>query len=133
MKLNVNGNSMFPYLQDNELVKVEPVGAEQPRKGDIVVFERNGQLIAHRLIKKKDNHYITKGDFCLKRDEPFSSDLLIGQITAIFRGDKVIVLNRFKHRLAGILLVRLEHVLPWIIRILRKLRIINFSTENFNN
>ncbi len=56
----VNGNSMLPALEDGDCIVVLPVNPL--KKGDIIVYEREGELIVHRIVEKCRNYVITKGD-----------------------------------------------------------------------
>jgi len=52
--------SMYPTFKGGEHVLLEPV--DKAAIGDIVVFERNEELIVHRVLFQMAGCYITKGD-----------------------------------------------------------------------
>ena len=60
----VNGNSMFPTLQENQSIFVEWKNSFD--EGDIVCFFREQRFVIHRIILKfrfqNKNFYIEKGD-----------------------------------------------------------------------
>lgn len=61
LSLRVQGNSMCPFLHDGE----DTVTLRKPgtlRKGDIVVFERGGRYLMHRIVKISDGYIDTLGD-----------------------------------------------------------------------
>lgn len=54
--------SMYPFLDENCLTLVRRVPLEYIQNGDIVIFERGGQLVGHRVARRKAQHLITQGD-----------------------------------------------------------------------
>lgn len=63
--LSVQGISMFPALQENDMVRIEKKKLYLP--GDIVVFEHETEgLLIHRLLKVKGSRYLCKGDNCFR-------------------------------------------------------------------
>lgn len=82
------GFSMYPCIRQNDLCTFEK--ASIFKKGEIGLFHtKDGQLIAHRLIKtmykNEKLHYIFKGDTNLYCDEPVVREQVIGKLTAISR------------------------------------------------
>lgn len=51
--------------------------------GDIVVFEQDGNLVTHRIIKITENNVITKGDANNAEDEPISRNNIVGKVIKI--------------------------------------------------
>jgi signal peptidase I len=97
IKIRVNGTSMYPFLQNDDLVEIEKTDLEDLEIGDIVVFKNQDRWLAHRLIKKQisegETKLITKGDSCLKFDETFGKELYVGKITNFERENKSYSLN----------------------------------------
>lgn len=117
VKLTVGGISMFPYLLNQEQVNVEPVWDKSIQIGDILVFQFDDKWVAHRLIKIKGSRYITKGDFCIKKDAPLLRDEFIGRVIAVYRKNKVISLNSSKRKRLNYILAKISVFLPpmvWI-------------------
>ncbi|OGJ16955.1 hypothetical protein A3K73_02085 [Candidatus Pacearchaeota archaeon RBG_13_36_9] len=59
--------SMRPVLDDKSTgIRIQPKSQEQINVGDIVTFEKNGELIVHRVIDRGEDsegvYFITKGD-----------------------------------------------------------------------
>mgnify|MGYP001562871945 CR=1 FL=1 len=62
-----NSDSMLPVFGvDSTGIEITPKDEEQIKVGDIITFEKEGRLIAHRVIDKgadeKGVFFITKGD-----------------------------------------------------------------------
>ncbi len=62
--LTVKSGSMEPILSVGDVILIEPVGRQDLKVGDVVVFYRPGtdQLIVHRVIRKTELGIYTKGD-----------------------------------------------------------------------
>jgi signal peptidase I len=135
LKITVQGNSMFPFLLENETVKVTPLFDRRIRKGDILVFKSSGNLVAHRLIhiNKKQGTFLTKGDFCFKKDRPLSPDQIIGKITIVFRKGREVHLDNPFSRFINFMIAQLSIILPYLVRVLKKLKIVKIPSEYFRN
>ena len=76
--LNVSGNSMFPVLQDGDIISV--CKKSEYEIGDILVFiYKNGDILVHRLLNVKDNRYFCKGDNSF-RLEDIGVEQIIGAV-----------------------------------------------------
>jgi hypothetical protein len=83
-RLPVTGSSMFPCLQPGDVLEVrQPTGAILA--GEVVVFERNGRLVAHRVTGESGGKLITRGDRMRRCDEPVSAAEILGCVAAIER------------------------------------------------
>ncbi len=59
--------SMLPLLDENTNgIRIVPLDEQDIKIGDIITYERNGELIVHRIVKKGNDGqgiwFITKGD-----------------------------------------------------------------------
>lgn len=63
-------------IGDGVIVKLTDEVAEN----DIIVYEKNGQLITHRLISKEEGQLITKGDANNTQDEPITINMVVGKV-----------------------------------------------------
>ena len=52
---------------------------------DIISYEEDGNIITHRLIKKEEDTFITKGDFNNYQDKPIKKEQIIGKVISIKR------------------------------------------------
>ena len=83
ISLNVISQSMSPLLKTDDTVIVEKVNRENYKPGDIIVFENHSSLVTHRLLVKKENHWLTKGDNAIRLDPPLNPGLVLGKVTVI--------------------------------------------------
>jgi len=80
----VSGSSMFPAIQPGDLLEVRrPAGPIHT--GDVVVFERHGKLVVHRVVGQTGESLVTRGDRVRYPDAPVSAAAILGWVTAIKR------------------------------------------------
>jgi signal peptidase I len=84
VELPAEGYSMFPTFIPGNRVVIKPVpGGTLPQPGNVVVFQKSGVLVMHRLIRiaLDDNGnplFITRGDSGIEPDKPVTRQQLIG-------------------------------------------------------
>ena len=87
---SITSGSMWPELKKGDLVLIKGVSTkEEIEVGDIVVFENNKGFTIHRVIRKYDNKFVTKGDANNVEDGPTNYDQLIGKTIEWKNGDPV--------------------------------------------
>ncbi|AXJ02479.1 Peptidase S24 [Cyclonatronum proteinivorum] len=89
VRIKAGGQSMYPYLLNGDQLEVEPATLETLEPGDIVVFRRNQNLIAHRLhqVTGSGEHIrgLSIGDSGLSKDEMLTPDIVAGRVVARVR------------------------------------------------
>jgi signal peptidase I len=92
LRLPATGASMVPAIWPGDILSVHSADAMEALPGDIVLFGREGRLIAHRVVEKTLCHdgiqWITRGDIVGCNDAPISSHELLGRVTSIERGSR---------------------------------------------
>lgn len=80
----VISGSMEPAIEkwDVILVKIE----DEFEVGDIVSFKSDGAFVTHRVVEKKGDTYITKGDSNNTIDNPIHKDQITGKVVKVFSG-----------------------------------------------
>jgi signal peptidase I len=86
VRLRVSGTSMTPAVRPGDVLAVEKASFSQVDTGEIVVFARDGRLVAHRLVAKTECHLITRGDRTRRNDSPVSVAEFVGRVTDVERG-----------------------------------------------
>ena len=83
----VHGMSMFPFLMPGDQVRIRRVGFDEMKPGQVLVFENNGQWIAHRLVRKdiQQKMLITKGDGLPRKDLPVTAGQAKGIIIKVLK------------------------------------------------
>jgi hypothetical protein len=115
LRLQADGSSMLPAVWPGDILYVQGQDAAAALPGDIVLFGREGRLVAHRVVevrKAKSGvrgpasgvriqnpdsrfpipdsrfEFVTRGDSLDRNDPPVSSHELLGRVTAIERGSR---------------------------------------------
>ncbi|WP_347273584.1 signal peptidase I [Candidatus Kuenenia sp.] len=103
------GRSMYPLIREGDNVLVE-CGYSQIRRGDIIAFRSENKLIVHRVLTISEKgtgfSFITKGDNVPHADPVVSHSEIIGKVSAIKRGEKMLSLDTFAGRSTGWLIIR---------------------------
>jgi len=82
--LKVNGMSMYPFMRDGDIIKITKITAKDMKIGDIILFKTSEDiLVAHRLISKNKETYLTKGDARLGSDSKIMKSHLVGRTSSI--------------------------------------------------
>jgi len=77
--LNVVGNSMYPTIQENDVLIVS--NQKKINIGDIISFKSDTSLIVtHRIIELSANSIVTKGDNRWRKDKSIDTSQVIGVI-----------------------------------------------------
>ena len=83
----VRGYSMHPFIRDQDVLTIEPLGGGTPHVGEVVAFAHpeTGQLVMHRLVRLSGSGWLAKGDNCPAADGVITRDQIIGRITRVER------------------------------------------------
>ncbi len=85
-KVAMRGSSMSPLLREPMVLKLGPSGSGD-RVGDILVFENNGQLIAHRITRLSGGVVQTCGDAVPWSPEYPELTAIVGKVVAVLADD----------------------------------------------
>jgi len=89
LRLGVSGSSMLPTLWPGDVVTLVAI-AEQPTVGQIVLFQRCGQFVVHRVVEAGSSggqlQVTTRGDSMIDQDGPIAASEVLGRVVAIRRG-----------------------------------------------
>ena len=100
----ITGRSMLPLIRDGDLVLVAH-GHAAVRQGDVVVFRREGELVAHRVLRVYGSgagkRFLTKGDNALRLDPLLSAEEIVGRVLDVRRGDRQMSLDTTAWRGVG--------------------------------
>ena len=94
VELTASGFSMFPTFKPGNKIVVRPLpkGAI-PKIGNVVVYEENGRLVMHRLVKINEKEsgliqFISYGDSRSEPDEPWYLPQLLGVAVSYKKGKR---------------------------------------------
>lgn len=98
------GASMQPTIEDGELITVAPVGPESVRRGEILLYQNERGVFAHRVVRTVKGTfpylYLLRGDAAVECDPPVSRAQVIGRVVAVQRGTRSLALD---HRMGNLL------------------------------
>src|SRR6266568_114740 len=81
-RFQARGRSMLPSIQDGDLLHVRPVDWKSLKVADIVLFRDGAEFKAHRVIRKKGDIFVTRGDSSLQPDVAIRGGQIVGKIIA---------------------------------------------------
>ena len=85
-RFQAKGRSMWPLIDDGEILHVQQVNAARLKLGDIVLFRRDTEFKAHRIIRKQKKlgnyQFITRGDAGQNQDGAIEGGQIMGKIIA---------------------------------------------------
>jgi len=84
-KIKSDGNSMYPLIKSGDIIRMEKYNFNKAKVNEIILISKTNQLIAHRVIYKKDKYLITKGDHNITADGRIKKNQIIGKVTQIKR------------------------------------------------
>jgi hypothetical protein len=101
---------MLPAVWPGDVLSVRSRDVVEALPGDVVLFGRDGRLVAHRVVERtlcRDRvQWVTRGDSVGGNDAPVYSHELLGRVTAIERGSQRLTPHQ---SLAG-------RLISWILR-----------------
>ena len=78
----VTTGSMSGTIEINDIILVQIT--KDVKKGDIVTYINNQELITHRIVEESNNQIITKGDANNGEDKPIDKSMIIGKVVKVF-------------------------------------------------
>ena len=102
--LNTVGASMAPLIRPGARVEIECVPISDILHGDIILFERSGGLVLHRVIRRIQDAsgivFTEKGDSQLFGSK-VREEFVLGRVTRIQNGERVFDPTSYKGRMLG--------------------------------
>jgi len=95
---NVKTGSMEDNIHAGDYVLI--VKQKNYEIGDVVTFKKDGYLVTHRIIKKNNDLFVTKGDANNDEDGPIIQDQIVGKVVLI--GGVLNVIIKFKYFIASV-------------------------------
>jgi signal peptidase len=97
-RFKAHGSSMYPFIQDGDVLTIQPVEIDSLKKGDVAFYRSRGnRVIVHRVIGKNstDGQLVLRmrGDSVLSATEHVPAERLLGRVTSIERGQKIVQLD----------------------------------------
>jgi len=95
VKFRAPGYSMYPTILHEDVITVEPVDSSAVRVGDIVLYQNENSLIAHRVVKieirnetqssvlSPESCFTLRGDARPACDDPVTAEQVLGKVVLI--------------------------------------------------
>jgi len=90
LRLRVTGWSMFPTIRPGDTLELQRTERDELSTGDIVLFNRDRRLFAHRIWKTDASATVTRGDAMSQADAAVEEKELLGRVASITRNGKCI-------------------------------------------
>lgn len=85
------GSSMNPFIKNGDLITISPLFCSAPEIGEVVAFrDPADRLLVHRVVGKKRQGYLIKGDNVENPDGVIQSENILGRLTAVRRNGRKI-------------------------------------------
>lgn len=94
------GRSMWPTIQDGDILQVQRTNWAKLRLGDIVLFKTCDGLKAHRIIRRRGESFVTRGDAGIDVDGEIRREQLLGKVVGMERrssGQLIPLSNTWDH------------------------------------
>ncbi len=108
LKFRAKGGSMSPFIRNGDVVQLVPVKGKI-NLGDIILYRSSyGNTIVHRVVQRRREIVITKGDSSPSPDQPVLSKQVLGRVVAVEKNGWRIRLDSPMGRLLNILLATIS-------------------------
>jgi len=130
IRIKVNGNSMWPFLRNGDIVIVRNVDFEKVNVGDIVFTDIGSNMLCHRVFSKQGNFIVTKADTFIGFDPMVSKEALIGKVIAKEKNGRIYNLDKLLSYRIRFFISRISIISSFCYYILRLIRRAALSTFN---
>ncbi|MBN1794895.1 MAG: signal peptidase I [Candidatus Omnitrophica bacterium] len=115
-----SGFSMWPFLKKGERIIIRETPPDELKKGDAILYQRDGAVVCHRVIKKycggEGIIFFTRGDNSFAAPERVLASEVLGKAIAVKKGKKITSLTSGKNRLIGLCIIATA---PFRVRLIR--------------
>ena len=124
IQLKPQGYSMYPLIiPGRDEAIISPAAHAQPKKGDVVLYRREGSiLVLHRICKVKEDGFYMVGDNQREVEGPLKREQIKGILTGFIRRGKYISVRHPVYILLSKLWLLLRPVRPLIAKSVHALK-----------
>ena len=120
-RIKVTGTSMLPAVWPGDVLTVRRNEPSELLPGRIVLCHRDGRFFIHRLVGRRKDGVITRGDSLGFEDPAFRDDQVLGEVVSIVRDGRPASLSPAWWHEAGSWMVRHSDLCERIFLRLRRL------------
>ena len=119
VRFRPRGVSMFPTIRSGDPLTVEPVRADEVKRGDVVLYRSDRGMIVHRVERildrgEGDLTFLLRGDAAQALDRPVGAGRLLGRVAVREHGGRSLDLCRGPSRLFYIARLRAARFKRWL-------------------
>jgi signal peptidase len=85
VRLRVTGTSMLPSVWPGDILTVRRRSVAELLPGQIVLCYRDQEFVAHRLVGKRGDWIVTRGDSLACEDRRFRGEEVLGEVVSVVR------------------------------------------------
>jgi hypothetical protein len=93
VRIRAQGLSMGPAIRPGDILDIERTSTASLSPGRVVVFDRDGRLVAHRIVSHR-HALTTRGDAHWRTDPAIAPSDVLGIVTALSRDGRPIPVPR---------------------------------------
>jgi hypothetical protein len=125
-RFRAKGFSMSPFIKNEDVVSLSPLKDASPSVGDVIAFVTQGtdKLRVHRVVGKKGDLWVTKGDNSSEADESVPIETILGFATRVERDGKEVFLGLGPERFLIAFLGGRGLLLPLLLPVWKLLRVV---------
>ena len=126
VRFQAKGFSMSPFIKNKDVVTLSPLQNASPGVGDVIAFvlQRIDKLCVHRVVGKKGDFYVTKGDNSSEADESVPIENILGFVRRVERDGKEVFLGLGPERFLIAFLGRRGLLFPLLLPLWKVIRAI---------
>lgn len=124
IRVKPQGYSMYPLLvPGRDEVVIEQEDPSRLRRGDIVLFRREGSiLVLHRICRRRGDDFFMVGDNQKQVEGPIGSTQIKGKVTTVIRGGRTISAGNRLYRMYSCLWLWLRPLRPMLSKMVHCLK-----------
>lgn len=120
----IHGYSMYPmFVPDRDSAIVAPFGDRQPKRGDVVLYRRDGSiLVLHRIWRVRQEGIYLVGDNQTQIEGPLRPDQMRGVLISFIRKGKHISVGNIPYRLYAVVWLwmrPIRHIMAVMVHVLK--------------
>jgi signal peptidase I len=93
LRLNVTGSSMLPAIWPGDELLVQRRDICEIQPGQVILYRRDGGVVAHRVKARDGERLITRGDALGQDDLPVGIEEIVGVVVAATRRGRAVKLE----------------------------------------
>jgi signal peptidase I len=127
VRFRAPGQSMHPTIKPNETITVKPVVPSAIEVGDIILYDWEEGVIAHRVVRIEGGdsdvpRFILRGDASTACDAPVAVEQILGKVVSVERTGRSINPYSLKANMTRLIFAlvsrprgRMVHCLRWLV------------------